>query len=57
MLPTLLLTADAGTRAQVREYVQGLLDRCRVVDGIELDRCFVPAVRESGVIEPPLLGS
>jgi hypothetical protein len=33
-----LLTADAGTRAQVREYVQGLLDRCRVVDGIELDR-------------------
>lgn len=33
-----LLTADAGIRTQVREYVQGLLDRCRVVDGIELDR-------------------
>jgi hypothetical protein len=33
-----LLTADARTRAQVRDYVKGLLDRCRVVNGIELDR-------------------
>lgn len=33
-----LLTADAGTRTQVRGYVKELLGRCRVVDGTELDR-------------------
>lgn len=40
-----LLTTDAGTREQVRDYVKDLLSRCRVVDGTELARLDLIPVR------------